>query len=116
MINRSKLYDLIYDKADKLIKKYNPCGIYKDANGFVMCNFDYGNGHTCCCDCRYIGLYGCVIENAACRVFLCMHERRKYPVLGKKLRKLERILDKYNMERMMAYKEEVFNKELVNAE
>lgn len=28
MINREKLYDLLYNKADRLFKQYNPCNIH----------------------------------------------------------------------------------------
>ena len=37
MIDRKKLYDLIYAKADRLLKKYNPCQINKDLFGGVYC-------------------------------------------------------------------------------
>ena len=105
MIDRSKLYDLIYDKADKLIKEFNPCNIHKGKQGRCSCNA----GETCCNGCQHIGFFGCVIENAGCRVFICYSERVKYPLLGKRLKKLERILCKYNLRIYYKTKVEIFN-------
>ena len=103
-MNREKLYDLIYNKADKLMKEHNPCNIHKDKRGRCRCSM----GVTCCNNCQHIGFFGCVIENAMCRAFLCYKERKKYPVLGKKLGKLERILCKYKLHAYYITKEQLF--------
>ena len=105
-MNKSKLYDLIYAKADRLFREYNPCDIHI-CNNTVICNntksyLIYGgvNGNqTMCCpdSCKHLSFSGCTIKNASCKAFKCGFIIHHYPVLSKKLYRLERILSRYNL-------------------
>lgn len=79
MINREKLYDLIYNKADKLLKKYNPCNIHKTEHKLLVCNNKqycssdcyYGGKRLCCYQCGHWRTTGCSIKCLACKVTMC---------------------------------------------
>ena len=119
-MNRSKLYDLIYDKADKLFKRYNPCNIrFEKPNLFgdkiIQCKlFEYKNCRTglCCQGCDYLGELGCTVKSVGCKTGLCngstnidralsyfdsYYKRLDAPLpMKKELRKLCRLAHKYN--------------------
>ena len=82
MIDRHKLYDLIYDKADKLLKQFNPCGIYRDEHQILVCNnkqmCSRGGEKLCCFQCHYISPKGCTIKCLACKVSMCNIPSRAY--------------------------------------
>lgn len=80
MINRWKLYDLICDKADKLLKQYNPCNIRIEISpdwlfGKLVCNNTYmcrKRGEDLCCrGCEYKGQNGCFDKCLGCKVSWC---------------------------------------------
>jgi hypothetical protein len=64
------LHDHLYDAADRLFKKYNPCGI---ENGACIANrgkiwFKKG---CCCRGCKYLSLEGCTTRSLACKLWFC---------------------------------------------
>jgi len=129
MIDRWKLYDLIYDKADKLLKQYNPCNI-RTENGTLICNNKYmcdSYGESLCCeDCEYLGNSGCTTKCLACKVALCRCENRGWISREKfdeccecisasiefknKMYKLVRITQKYSLFVLRASKKETFER------
>jgi hypothetical protein len=113
MINRSKLYDLIYAKADKLLKEHNPCKIHKNKKGKTVCIHYTGNQYErLCCDfcCQdynerikrpktYWSKNGCTIKCLRCKLHLCssISIHKKNAELTKKFRKFSSICRRYNI-------------------
>jgi len=102
MINRRKLYDLIYDKADKLLKQYNPCNIRVE-DSELICNNSYmckRNGEDLCCgSCDYLGDSGCTIKCLGCKIGMCwVGDSMQYTIykyLNKNLFNLRNISHKF---------------------
>jgi len=129
MINRWKLYDLIYNKADKLFEEYNPCNIrVKDnvliCNNKYMCK-KYGKD-LCCSGCRYLGEKGCTIKCLSCKVGMCWEGHTCETMFKKdlshinipkvfihKIDRLKRIAYKYQLSFTRTSKEDVFAKQLI---
>ncbi len=128
MIDRWKLYDLIYDKATKLIKKYNPCNIHVNKQGVLVCNNEKmcsrGGEKLCCLQCDYQSKNGCSIKCLACKVAMCNIPSRAYhqkfqfdgdcltikanKIFQVKMWKLVRITMKYKLFFLHITKEELF--------
>jgi len=131
MVNLNKLHDLIYAKADKLFKQYNPCNIHLDERNQLVCNnpkynYDKPNqqlwlwNSLCCCGCEHLGGNGCTTKCLGCKIGLCYNEGRyaitKYAfshcceilklnkVFRKKLTKLVRIANKYKLVKLRSTK------------
>lgn len=127
MINKSNLYDLLYAKADKLLKEYNPCRINKDLFGGVYCK-KYDNDDLCCGGgngkCKYLSDTGCTTKCLGCKLGLCMSDSR-YSVLRGfhkccnkfninsifeiKMSKLIKIAEKYELIILRSSKEEMLS-------
>ena len=120
-MNREKLYDLIYAKADKLFKQYNPCNIRMEQpdlfakDKILMCKkYQYENQQNglCCKRCRYLRSNGCAVKCVGCKTGFCvssvyMGEALEYfddcakqldvnPLMKKQLRKLHKLAYKYD--------------------
>lgn len=68
----SAIYDRIYDIADRLFKRYNPCSIHI-IDGGIGCtsrktSIAYG---LCCSSCKYISKIGCTVKCLPCKLFVC---------------------------------------------
>lgn len=129
MIDRWKLYDLIYDKANKLLKEYNPCNIRLNTYGLLICNnekYDTGNGKLCCSMCEYQSSKGCTTKCLACKVALCECDNRGWvskktfnyccdwmevnPRFREKMYKLVKVAQKYKLFVLRAGKKETFER------
>ena len=129
-MNREKLYDLIYAKADKLFKQYNPCNI-RIENNVLLCNtyddIDNPKPQLCCGGCEYIRLFGCTVKCLACKIGFCyedicfpmhhqlflykkksLHTCNKCNGFYKKLCKLKKIADRYDLLEIRTAKKYVF--------
>jgi len=101
----SALYDRIYDIADRLFKKYNPCNIRKLKNNHTVCNGHKVSSALCCYECSsfsktkppYYWKKGCTIKCLGCKLFTCEGARKGHPILNKRLGKLRDIADKYQL-------------------
>ena len=81
MINRNTLYDLVYNKADKLFKEYNPCKIKCKKNNIscIMHSVGRPNNKLCCYSCeKHWSDKGCTIKCLYCKLYLCDAARSKY--------------------------------------
>jgi len=131
MIDRWKLYDLIYNKANKLLKQYNPCNIrIKESNdrlfGKLICNNEYmckRNGESLCCSgCKYLGHNGCTIKCLECKVGWCWQGKTCKDIFEDdllhvnmprtfihKMDRLRKIMKKYQLNKIRTSKEEIFS-------
>ena len=91
----SALYDRIYDIADGLLKKHNPCNIHSDGTkSSCQCHLHTTHRiHLCCTGCKYISPTGCTVKALACKLFLCPSIKNK--VLQKRFYKLREYVHKY---------------------
>ena len=102
---KSKLYDLLYDEADKLFKEYNPCNIRTDDKGRAICSrYHYGYDgwrKLCCGHCLlHIDGHSCPVKCLSCKLFVCEH------ILCRKKEHKE-FLDKLNKLRDIAFDNEI---------
>lgn len=69
-----EIYDRIYDIADRLWKRFNPCQI-KDAetctnhNGKTVYRPKYKG--LCCVGCTHLGPLGCTVRSLSCKLWTC---------------------------------------------
>lgn len=85
----SAMYDRIYDIADKLIKKYNPCNIHiKGKKLYCTQHYKdkaYNTDRLCCSGCgefpdsytNHWSKTGCTTKCLACKLYLCSTAYRK---------------------------------------
>lgn len=81
----SAIYDRIYDIADRLIKKHNPCNIHKEITPHhlfptkskeeTVC-MSYCIGSLCCVGCGKWAK-GCTVKALGCKLFLCTAVKNK---------------------------------------
>ena len=124
MINKSKLYDLIYAKADKLFKEYNPCNIQKNKRGKLTCTCQFykdGSVGLCCTrhgekdnKCKYLSDSGCTTNCLSCKLYYCKYKGRHisqkdYDRFIKELQTLRSICYKYELHgNYFVSKEDIF--------
>lgn len=101
----SALYDRIYNIADRLIKKHNPCNIRRTKTDKLYCN-NYNkkrgeshSGKLCCIGCGrdyenkcYWSESGCTTKCIACKLYSCLSMDYK---VRKRLYKLQNFASKY---------------------
>ena len=98
----SALYDRIYDIADRLFKKYNPCEICIKDNKTKCINKHYNCNHLCCQwwtdRCKHWD-NGCTVKCLACKLFACytIEESKRQVNFIKTLYKLRRIANKHGL-------------------
>lgn len=107
IIFKSLVYDFLYIAADQLIKKYDPCQIYKDASGEAICIRD--SPSKCCRGCRYLGPDECITKCLACKLGLCSAAVSANQKLNKSLGKMRAIACNYRVYRIRMPKREIFN-------
>ena len=77
----SALYDRIYDIADRLIKKHNPCNILRIKDLLYCHDYTkkYGGSTQLCCACckKHWSEKGCTVKALGCKLFLCYSTKNK---------------------------------------
>lgn len=115
--NVSAVYDRIYDIADRLFKKYNPCN-HRVKNSIVLCNgknveqakeAQQDNIFLCCGLCEHNSPTGCTVKCLSCKLYLCPTLHKDYPLLSKRLYKLRHITAKYGMYGCFKTKDEILS-------
>ena len=119
-VNLSLLYDILYDKADKLIKQYKPCNIvYKNDK---LCCALYTNGNmsleykNCLCCifhnvvCKYHSDIGCTTKNLYCKLHLCEYAQAGHKQLCDALYYLKRVAHRYYLLEYFLSKEEILQR------
>ena len=90
----SAIYDRIYDIADRLFKKYNPCNICVENNKAKCINRRYRYNHLCCGyyddRCKYWE-NGCTVKSLSCKLFVCSeilygYDKNRVLIMNKKYR------------------------------
>lgn len=96
----SVLYDRIYNIADRLIKKHNPCKIHTKNKKLCCVGFPTGRKRLCCYGCYnmkidHYSLFGCTTECLPCKTYLCPNAQYENKVLYKRLCKLRGFAQKH---------------------
>lgn len=94
---RPEVYDLLYFKAESILKEANPCQIQ---NGTCL------RGKPCCSGCGYLSPAGCITKALFCKLWLCKEARNIFPAVARKLDALWAIAKEYSLLRIRASKEE----------
>ena len=83
----SALYDRIYDIADRLFKKYDPCNIHIVERGIGYnsrkTSTEYG---LCCGGCKYLSKDGCTVKCLPCKLHICSTFMYSYDKNGREVR------------------------------
>lgn len=69
-MDKSELYDVLFDQADRIVKKVNPCNIRKNESGELVCNGV--SPEWCCGGCQYLTTNGCSVKALGCKLWLCI--------------------------------------------
>ena len=113
IIYRMFLYDFLYEYADLLISKYNPCDTRVSRSGVATC---VHNIDRCCNSCKHLGPRGCTVRSLSCKLYICMTARQEmlYSVKEEegvisKLYKAKVLARKYNLIGFRASQIEVYD-------
>lgn len=114
----SVIYDRIYDIADRLFKKHNPCNIQVKDNKAKCVNKHYEYNYLCCrCydnRCKH-WQNGCTEKCLSCKLFVCGYilytydknniqgRNKKYITFVNKIRRLKRIANRHGFSNMDYY-------------
>ncbi len=105
----SALYDRIYNIADRLFKKYNPCNIHikhkKSRCVEYHKNRGYNTNRLCCSGCgeyperdiNHWSKTGCTVKCLACKLYICPKIRQQHRRLSYQLSRLERFASHHNI-------------------
>ena len=77
---KMQLYDRLYNHADKLLKRHNPCKI---ENGECIL------GKPCCNNCKHLTKDGCDVKCLMCKLHLCWKIRSDFYKLSKTLARMK---------------------------
>ena len=72
----SALYDRIYNIADRLLKKHNPCKIHIKDKKLCCMGYPTGKNRLCCYNCfhekiDHWSFFGCTVKCLSCKLYLC---------------------------------------------
>lgn len=102
------LYDRLYDIADRMFKRYNPCQhdlkiLKKGSNGknYLKCAY-YKKTHSdfrynCCEYCKHMGNKGCRVKSLGCKLWTCGEIWKNYPHLTMRMNYLRSMAVKYGI-------------------
>ncbi len=107
----SAIYDRIYDIADRLIKKHNPCNIHTK-NGKTVCNYEHNHSSRLCCSNCQAWNRGCTIKALGCKLFLCQAITNK--ILKRRFSKLKTYSEKCGLYTMCYLSKEKLFKQMGN--
>jgi len=101
----SALYDRIYDIADRLFKKYNPCSIYTENKKVYCAEYHKGSSRLCCSGCgehserdtNHWSKTGCTAKCLACKLYICPTIRQQYKRFSRQLSRLLRFAEHHNL-------------------
>lgn len=96
----SVLYDRIYNIADRLIKKHNPCNIHTKDKKLCCTGYPMGMERLCCEDCwnmkiDHYSLFGCTTNCLACKIYLCHAAKKENKLLAHRLLKIKIFAEKH---------------------
>ena len=103
------IYDRIYELANRMLRRYNPCKI--DHSGICMRTRARKEHHSnCCCEgCKYLSSNGCKVKALPCKLWTCYFVQKdpKNAHLIKRLDLLLRISYKYGLYGFRNEREEI---------
>ena len=113
----SKLYDLLYQQAEMILKLHDPCKFwYKgclqynfEKNPYCCCrdNHEDGQEHLDHCIHWEVGI-GCTVEALSCKLWTCHHVDNK--AVEHSLMVIENIAREYKLLGFRSSKEEIFRR------
>jgi hypothetical protein len=68
LVGKMKLYDRLYEIADFLLKKHNPCG-HSNGKCGGMKTYTFQGG--CCGECEHLRANGCSVKALYCKLWVC---------------------------------------------
>lgn len=95
---RSELYDVLYETADSILKKYDPCGF---KNGICKA------GGNCCEGCKYLSKKGCTVKALSCKIWLCESAKKNNPECASALNSLGSVCQKFDLYGFRMRKEDI---------
>lgn len=108
----STTYDRVYNIANKMFKKHNPCNIHTTKKGFVLCKKFYHYKHVnqqqkqgrflCCSACEHQSETGCPVKCLPCKLFCCSSVNNKAVI--NKLYKLRCLAEKHGIDLFPYYR------------
>lgn len=122
----SRIFDMIWKEADKILAEWNPCQINKEmgtcmAGCYYACRNNAGfknliefdkyvrDNSFCCNGCPHLGPEGCTVQALSCRLWLCDAARKYNPTAFEKLTILRRHMDKWCLGSFRAPKKAAIN-------
>lgn len=109
VVDMFAIYDRIYDIADRLFKKYNPCKIHT-INGKTKCiNKNYKRNYLCCQHyskrCEH-WQDRCKVKCLSCKLFVCGNilYDEKQSIFLKRLHRLHKIASRHRLSAFDYYK------------
>lgn len=101
----SEKYDELYEKADKLLKEYNPCKIKCGSCQANRIDPKYNSTNQLCCGGCPHWKNGCTVKSLACKLWLCGPVQGKFPYLyNKNSERIRELAHKLEAIRNEAYK------------
>lgn len=69
-MNKKFLYESLINEMEHILTLANPCNIYQNENGKIICNGEFG---VPCCHqaCPMLTETGCKTQNIGCKIWLC---------------------------------------------
>ena len=71
----SAAYDRLYEQADLVLQKHDPCQIRREADDTISCTetrlLKIKNSQLCCTGCEHLGPTGCTVKSLICKLWLC---------------------------------------------
>jgi hypothetical protein len=92
-------YDILYEAADKLFKRFNPCKIrdgYCERIRNVGCYRGDSIGELCCHGCQYHDVVdGCNTKSLGCKLWICAYLQNTNKSFASKIEKLYKLSIKF---------------------
>lgn len=79
-VTQSKMYDLLYETADRVLKELNPCDLINDT-----CFDSRRTDQKCrCCEgCKHFrDKEGCIVKALGCKLWLCTRSKSQHPYIN----------------------------------
>ena len=102
--DKKELYTILWKEARRLYSKYDLCKS-KSGKSCLAYKRKIFSKPFCCCGCKYLGKYGCKVQNLCCALHCCFLGEIYFPFpvnkrthkIQMRLYSLRKIADKYEI-------------------